>query len=144
MGGVREACRCIWLHTHMNKQSTCVTHIHTHVYILVYICILIGGPTLFPGPTLLPGPPYSRAQPYSQSGPGSKVGPPVNIYASGLRASAPPKGWGQIFGMPISPPQGRNARAYAYISSYACICIRMLVHVCTCMSMYKYVCICMH
>ena len=55
---------------------------------------------------------------------------------------APPhQGWGQIFRLSPSPPQGRNACAYAYTSSYACICVRMLAHVCTCMT---YVYICMH
>ena len=78
------------------------------------------------------------------------------MYASGTRDRAyPPKGWGQIFRMPPSTPQGRDACAYAYVSSYACICLHTLAHVCTCMRMYTflhmhaldaaaYVCPCIH
>ena len=62
----------------------------------------------------------------------------------GSGPAAPPKGWGQIFRMPPPPPQGRNACAYAYISSYACTCIHMLPYVCTCMRIYTYACIFMH
>ena len=53
-------------------------------------------------------------------------------YASGLRSSAPPQGVGQIFKLLPSPPQGRNACAYAYTSSthaFVYVCSHMNAHV---------------
>ena len=71
--------------------------------------------------------------------------PTPRLHVRGRRGPPPPpKGWGQIFRLLPSPPQGRNACAYAYTTSYACICVHMLAHVCTCRHMYAYVCIRMH
>ena len=56
----------------------------------------------------------------------------------GTAPPPPPKGWGQIFRLLPSPPQGRDACAYAYTTSYAYICVHMLAHVCTCRHMYAH------